>query len=303
MPNTFSQLSDDVAAAIERAAPSVVQVYGHHRPSAGIVVAPELIAAPARALRDDTVSVRLASGDTIEGSVVGHGLTAGIAVVRAAGLTAPALAMAPEPRVGHLAIALGRTWSGGVMASVTNVAVVGGPLRTGRVSQLDRVIRIAQPPHGAFTGGALIDGEGRALGAITGAAIRDTTIVIPAGIAWPLAEQLAQAGGTRQGFIGIGSSAVTLPRQQRGGRRQEHGLLVHAVVPESPADAASILVGDIIVAFDGRPVEEPEALVTLLRGDRAGKAVPLTVIRGVQEHEIAVTIGERPRRERRRAER
>jgi S1-C subfamily serine protease len=208
---------------------------------------------------------------------------------------------APEPRAGHLAVALGRTWSGSIFASVTNVAVVGGPLRTGRVSQLDRVIRIAQPPHGAFSGGALIDGDGRALGMITAFAIRGTAVVIPATIAWPLAAQLAKDGGTRQGFIGIGSASVVLPPRQRGGRNQEHGLLVNAIVPDSPADTASLLVGDIIVAFDGHAVEEPETLVTLLRGDRVGKAVPLTILRGVQEREIVVSVGERARRDRTRS--
>ena len=47
------------------------------------------------------------------------------------------------------------------MATLTNVAVVGGPLRTGRAIEIERVIRIAQPPHGALTGGALVDGDGR----------------------------------------------------------------------------------------------------------------------------------------------
>ncbi|MGH9176148.1 MAG: S1C family serine protease, partial [Vicinamibacterales bacterium] len=271
----------------------------HHRPVSGIVVAENLIVAPARALADDTASVRLADGATVEGAVLGHALAAGIAVVRVPGLAAPPLSPAGDPRVGHLAIAVGRTWSGGVMATVTNVAVVGGPLQTGRASQLERVIRITQAPHGALTGGALIDGEGRALGAITGSAIRGTTVVVPASLAWPLAQQVVQQGGTRQGFIGISSSTVALPERQRSGRAQEYGLLVNTIVDQSPADAAGFLVGDIIVAFDGQAVQEPEALVTLLRGDRVGKAVPLTILRGAELRDVAVTIGDRPRRERR----
>src|SRR5688572_29676401 len=202
MSNVFSQLSNELATAIDRAASSIVQVYGHHRPVAGVVVADNLIAAPARALSNETASVRLPDGSTVEGAVLGHGLTAGIAVVRVDKLSAPPLPVADDPRVGHLAIGIGRTWSGAVMATLTNVVVVGGPLRTSRTSQLERVIRIAQEPHGALTGGALVDGTGRALGIITGSAIRGTTVVVPASIAWPLAQQVAQQGGTRQGFIG-----------------------------------------------------------------------------------------------------
>ena len=76
-------------------------------------------------------------------------------------------------------------------------------------------------------------------------------------------------------------------------------MLVNAVVDQSPADAAGLLVGDVIVAFDGQAIQEPEALVTLLRGDRIGKAVSLTILRGAELRDIPVTIGDRPRRDRR----
>jgi len=296
MSNLFSDLSSSIQAAVERAAASVVQIQGHGRPAAGVVYASDLIIAPARVLSDDTAIVRLPNGNTVEGAVLGHALSMGLGVIRVPNLGVSPLPPADEPKVGHLAIAVGRTWSGSVMATVTNVAVVGGPLRTGRSSQLDRVIRIAQAPHGALTGGALADGEGRALGSLTGTAIRDTTVVVPAQLAWPAADELVAHGGTRQGFIGIGSSAVALPERQRAGRSQEHGLLVTAVVEASPADQASLLIGDIIVGFEGQAVEDPETLVTLLRGDRIGKPVTLTVLRGVKTQDVAVTVGERPRK-------
>jgi S1-C subfamily serine protease len=295
----LSDLSNLLAAAVERAAPAVVQVQGHRRPVAGVVFASDLVAVPARAV-DEAVVVRLHDGSTVEGAVLGYALAAGLGVIRVPGLTAAPLATADEPRVGHLAIAVGRTWSGAVMVSVTNVAVVGGPLRTGRASQIERVIRIAQPPHGAFTGGALIDGEGRALGLITGTDIRGTTVVVPAALAWSAGNDVAAHGGTRQGFIGIGSTTVTLPERQRKGRAQDSGLLVTAIVDGSPADQAGLLIGDVLVALDGQDIGDPETLLTLLRGDRVGKPVSLTILRGVKAEDIAVTVGERPRREARR---
>jgi S1-C subfamily serine protease len=275
-------------------------VQGHRRPVAGVVFADGLVAAPARALGDDVVTVRAPGGATHEGAVLGHALSMGIGVIRVPALGAPPIATSAEPKVGSLAIAIGRTWSGGVMATVTNVAVVGGPLRTGRTSQIERVIRIAQSPHGALSGGALVDGEGRALGLITGSEIRGTTIVLPVTLAFPLAQELAAQGGTRQGFLGIGTSSVRLPARQRDGRAQEFGLLVNGIGSDSPADAAGLLVGDVILSFNGQPVEEPEALVMLLRGDHVGKPVTLTITRGVASLEIPVTVGERPRREPRR---
>jgi S1-C subfamily serine protease len=296
MSNVLSELSSHIADAVDRAAPSVVQVSGHRRPAAGVVFAADLIVAPARALGDDTVVVRRPDGETAEGQVLGHSLAMGVGVIRI-----PELGIAPgqaahEPRVGSLAIAIGRTWSGAVMASVTNVAVVGGPLRTGRSSRIDRVIRIAQRPHGALSGGALADAEGHILGIITGAEIRGTTVVIPATLAFDAAHHIVKRGGTRQGFLGISSIPASIPDRQRDGHAQEHGLLVTAIVDNSPADAAGLLVGDLILAFAGERIEDPESLATLLRGDHIGHAVTLSVLRGVKRQDVAVTIGERPHR-------
>jgi S1-C subfamily serine protease len=296
MANLFSDLSNTIAAAVERGAASVVQVFSHRRPSAGVVFAPELVAAPARALGDDTAVVRLPNGDTVEGQVLGHALFAGVGVVRVPKLTIAPGTAAPEPRVGSLAIAIGRTFSGSVMATVTNVAVVGGPLRTVGSRSLDRVIRIAQPPHGALTGGALVNGDGQILGVITSAEIRGTTVVIPATLAWDAAHHIVQRGGTRQGFLGISSMAVSLPKPQREGHTAERGLLVTAIAADSPASTAGLLIGDVIVGFGGTAVDDPESLVMLLRGDHIGKPVSVSLLRGVKRQDVTITVGERPRR-------
>jgi serine protease Do len=297
MSDTFSSLSNGLADAVERASAAIVQVHGHRRPAAGVVFGPDLILAPAQVLENDVTTVRVPSGATHEGAVLGRAFSMGLAVIRVKDLGAVPLEVAPEPRVGHLALAVGRTYSGGIMATLTNVAVVGGPLRTGRTSELERVIRIAQSPHGALTGGALVDGAGRALGVITGTDIRGTTVVIPAALAWGIGEQIVRQGGTKQGFLGVSSTTVALPERQRGGRSQTHGLLVTGVVKGAPADTAGILVGDVILALDGRAVEEPEALLMLLRADRSAAASTLTVLRAGELREVGVTIGERPVRE------
>lgn len=290
--NTWTSLSTDIAAAVAKAAPSVVQVHGHRRVAAGVVVANEVIVTPA-ATDADTIAV-LADGQTFEGAVLGR-INGGLTVVRVAGLNRPPLAAADEPVPGHLAVALGRTWSGGVMATLAPVSVVGGPLRTGRASSLERVIRIQQAPHGALNGGVLIDASGRALGIITAMAIRGTTVVIPASIAWPAATTAVTDGGIKQGFIGVSSLPVPLPERQRAGRQQTSGLLVTHVAPQSPADTSGLLVGDVIVGLGGEAVDDAEALVTRLRGTHIGTAVPVTVIRGTTAVDVSVSIGERPK--------
>jgi S1-C subfamily serine protease len=295
MKDILSTLSSELAHAAEQAAASVVQVAARRRPVAGLVVAEDLLVTPAQHLDDDVVIVRRGDGHTAEGSVLGRSPATGLAVVRVANLGVPPARSGAEPRVGHLAVAVGRTWSGGVFAQFTSVAVVGGPLRTGRTSEIPRVIRIASAPHGALTGGVLADGDGRALGLITAGAIRGTTIVIPADLAIAAARDVAAQGGARQGFIGISSTSVNLPARQRGSRTQEYGLLVTGLVEGSPADQAGLFVGDVIVGFEGEPVQEPEQLVMRLRGDRVGKAVAVTVLRGGVAEDVSLTVGERRR--------
>lgn len=295
MPDIFASLSSQIAHAAEQAAASVVQVHARRRPVAGVAFAEDLVVTPAPHVDEEGVLIRRGDGHTIEGTVLGRHAGTGLVVVRAPSLGVPPARPAPEPKVGHLAVAVGRTWSGGLFGTVTSVAVVGGPLRTGRASEIARVIRVAASPHGALTGGALADGDGRVLGVVTSAAIRGTTVVIPMDLATAAGAEVVAQGGTRQGYLGISSTSVNLPARQRAGRSQEYGLLVTGVVDGGPADAAGLFVGDIIVAFDGDLVLEPEQLVTRLRGDRTGQVAVLSLLRGGGVQEVPVTIGVRAR--------
>jgi S1-C subfamily serine protease len=293
--STWSSLSHEISAAVEQAAPSIVQVHGRRRVAAGLVVAENVILTPA-AVDDDKVAVHAGNGQAVEGVVLGRIGHMGLTVLRVDGLGLRPVTPADDAKPGHLAVAVGRTWSGNVMAMLAPIAVVGGPLRTGRASEIERVIRIQQSPHGALNGGALVDASGRVLGIITSVAIRGTTVVIPASLAFAAATRVAADGGTKQGFLGVSSMPVAIPERQRAGRSESVGLLVNQVSRQSPADAAGLLVGDVIVAFDGEPVHDGEELVTRLRGNRIGKAVPVTVLRGASAVDVSVTVGERPSR-------
>lgn len=291
MSDIFSTLSSELADAVSAIEPSIVQLHGR-RPVAGVVFDHELVLAPANALSHDVVAVRASDGRTFEGSVLGVG-DAGVAVVRVPGLTAPAARPGGEPRVGELALAVGRTWSGNVFSSLAPVSVVGGPLRMGRRSEIARVVRVGIPPHGALVGGALVSAGGVFLGLVTGAAIRGTTVVIPASIAVAAAREVVGRGAVRHGFIGVTSLPVALASPQRLDGR-ERGVLITGVSPDGPAASAGLLVGDVIVAFDGTTVADHDDLLACLSGDRIGQSANLTVVRGDLARAVAVTVGERP---------
>ena len=139
MTDVLTALSSQLATAADTAGASIVQVQAHRRPVAGVVCDTDLVLSPGVAVQDGVVSVRRGDGQTFEGTVLGRNAATGLTVVRVSGLGAPAATTAPEPRAGHMALAVGRTWSGGLFSALAPVSVVGGPLRTGRSSEIARV--------------------------------------------------------------------------------------------------------------------------------------------------------------------
>jgi S1-C subfamily serine protease len=291
---TFSnQLADAVAAA----SPSVVQVQGRRRPASGLVYADNVVLTTVRALgRDDGLHVRSDDGRTLDAELAGWDPSTGLAVLRVADLGMKPIAPGAAPRVGHLALAVARSWSNVVTASAGIVSVIGGPLPTGRRRAIDEVIRTTAPMHDGFSGGAFLDTSGGLLGVATAAAIRGLGVVIPASIAWKTAATVLEHGSLKRGYLGLAGQPVTLPEHQRPADGRDEALLVIGVTNGSPADAAGILVGDVLLDFDGHAIGSPEDLLDLLVGDRVGRQVPIRARRGGAVIDLAVTVGERPAR-------
>jgi S1-C subfamily serine protease len=245
--------------------------------------------------REDGLHVRRDDGRTLDAELAGWDPTTGLAVLRANGLETASLTPAvTAPRVGHLALAVARSWSNVVTASAGIVSVIGGPLPTGRRRSIDQVIRTTAPMHDGFAGGAFLDTAGGLIGIATAASIRGLGVVIPAAIAWKTAATVLEHGSLKRGFLGLAGQPVALPDNQKGGDGREQALLIVGVTAGSPAAAAGILVGDLLLEFDGHAVEAPEELLDLLLGDRVGRAVVLKVLRGGKPAELTVTVGERP---------
>lgn len=293
----LSSFSNQLADAVAAAAPSVVQVQGRRRPASGLVYADGVVLTTVRALgREDGLRVRRDDGQTLDAELAGWDPTTSLAVLRVAGLgTAPIAPAKTAARVGHLALAVARSWSNAVTASAGIVSVIGGPLPTGRRRAIDEVIRTTAPMHDGFAGGAFLDTSGGLLGIATAAAIRGLGVVIPASIAWKTAATVLEHGSLKRGYLGIAGQPVEgarpLDDPNQSGRT---ALLVVGVTTGSPAADAGVLIGDVMLTFDGHPIESPEDLLDLLVGDRVGRAVTVSVLRGGKAMELSVKVGERP---------
>jgi len=247
--------------------------------------------------REDGLHVRRHDGQTLDAELAGWDPATSLAVLKVAGLGARPIAPAGgTARVGQLALAIARSWSNAVTASAGIVSIIGGPLPTGRRRAIDQVIRTTAPMHDGFAGGAFVDPTGALLGIATAAAIRGLGVVIPAGIAWKTASTLLEHGSLKRGYLGIAGQPVALSEQQSTAHGRDDGLLIVGVTSGSPAAAAGVNVGDLVLEFDGKPIHSPEDLLDLLLGDRVGRPVRLKLLRGGAAVDVDVTVGERPAR-------
>src|SRR6266852_905565 len=111
--STLTSISNQMADAVAAVGGSVVQVQGRRRPASGTVYAPDVVLTTARSVgREEGVSVRTPDGRVIEAELAGWDAATHLAVLRAPGLNTPHATMAETPaRVGHLALAVARSWS------------------------------------------------------------------------------------------------------------------------------------------------------------------------------------------------
>lgn len=295
MSSTLTELSNHLADAVDKAAPSVVQVQGRKRPGSGVVYESGVVVTNARTLgSDDGLKVRSAAGATFDATLAGWDPATGLAVLRVPGLdAAPIDVSSAPPRPGHFAVGVARSWSGAVTASTGTVAVIGGPLATGRRQRIEEVIRTTAPMHDGFAGGAFLNTEGALIGIPTAASIRGLRVVIPARIAWETTARVLREGHARRGYLGIAAQQVRLTDTQRAVESRDTALLVVGVTPGSPAATGGVLVGDLLLDFAGTPLESSESLLDLLTGDRIGTTVSLRVLRGTTAQSLDLVVGER----------
>ena len=296
MTSSLLSLSNDLADLSTAKSAAIVQVLGARRPASGVIHGPDTILTTGRAIgREDGVRVRIGDAAAIEAEMVGWDAATGIAVIR----TGVKLDIAPpqfsetEPRTGQFVLALARSWSHAITASAGVVAVVGGPLRTGRRRAIARVIRVTAPMHDGFAGGGLFDAAGQLTGITTAAVIRGFGVAIPASIAKTSAEHILATGGSR-GFIGVAVQPIHAPAAHKADGR-ERALIVVGVTPGSPAEAAGLIVGDVILDFAGTRIESTEDLLDRLTGDRVGQKIALKTLHGGAVRDVDVVVARRPR--------
>jgi len=296
----LAALSDDLAAAVETAGRSVVAVHARRRiPASGVVWQPGVVVAAHHTIqRDDDIGVTLHDGTTVQASLAGRDPSTDLAVLKLGeGGTAPPIAPAADPiRAGQLMLALGRPGAA-VTASLGIVSAVGGEWRTWQGGTIDQFVRLDLSIYDGFSGGPLVNANGRVAGINTSGLARAAAIAIPSRTVERVMKQLLERGHVARGWLGIATQPVRLPPTFRrsAGVESEIGLVVVSVEPDSPAERGGVLIGDVLLALDDRPVSEPGDVTAVLGAERIGRPAVLRVARGGRAEQLNVTVGERPR--------
>jgi serine protease Do len=77
----------------------------------------------------------------------------------------------------------------------------------------------------------------------------------------------------------------------------EHGVIVLSVQPQGPAEKGGLVLGDILLSINGKPVQDVDDIQQALSGSAIGATLPVTLLRGGERTERSIVVEERPRRQ------
>ncbi len=287
--SVLSELQESVAAVAGAVGPSVVGIGSRLRGS-GVVVADGRVLTNAHNLRGAEVTVRFADGRTERGAVKGVDWDGDLAVIEIDTTGAPAIAWsAGNATIGSAVFAAAATPSGGPRVSFGFVSSVARAFRGPGGRRISGSVEHTAPLAPGSSGSPLLDADGALLGLNTNRVGEGFYLALPADAAFQARVDALARGETKdRPRLGIAVAPAHVARRLRRsvGLPEREGILVRGVEDGSPAEAAGIAEGDLLVAAGGTPITDVDALHELLRG--ATFPLELTLVRGAEERTLTV---------------
>jgi S1-C subfamily serine protease len=286
-----------VTTAAARVAPSVVNVEVGRGVGSGFVFTPDgLILTNSHVVNGAAVvHVTLIDGRRLLADVIGDDPDSDLAVVRvtAADLQAVELGDSATLVPGQVVLAIGNPFGfqHTVTAGVVSALGRGLRARTGRL--MDNVIQTDAALNPGNSGGPLVTSIGRVVGVNTAVIAGGQGIAFAVSIntARDVIGALLRDGRVRRAALGVSAQTTPIPRRFVHDHvlPYDRGVLISEVQPGSPADAAGLRAGDILIDVGGTPVATVDALQRELTGDRIDRPVPLRILRaGTPRRVVAV---------------
>jgi S1-C subfamily serine protease len=269
---------------------------GRRRGATALRLRDDLAIASHRALPgDDDVAITLPDDSPTHAEILGRDPGSDLVVLRLhdAPPVDPLDARDPDTvAVGELVLVVarpGRT----LRAALGMIGVAGEATRTPSGTTLDRWLEIDRDLPRGFSGGVVVDLDGRPLGLATRGLAEGAGVVVPGGTLLRVADQIAQHGRVPHGYLGVGVFPARLPKPLRDQLGQRGALAVVGVSDSGPAATAGLQVGDLILQVGGRPVGNPMQLRAELL-ERSGETLDVRILRGGAAQDLRITAGTRP---------
>jgi serine protease Do len=245
------------------------------------------------------VTVTMSDGRELPAKVVGTDPDTDLAVLKVDAdkpLPYVEFADSDKVRVGDPVIAIGNPF--GLGDSVT-AGIVSAEHRVIGAGRFDDFMQIDAPINHGNSGGPTFDLEGKVIGINT--AINSPTggnvgigFAIPSDLAQPIVQDLREHGHVVRGWLGVYIQGIDEDLAKNLDLGDQKGALVAQVTPDSPAAAAGLEQGDVILAYNGEPIKELRDLTSKVADTDPGKSAEMKVWRDGKEMNVDVEIGNTP---------
>jgi len=246
----------------------------------------------------EEIRVELSDHRVYPASLVGSDPPSDLAVLKVDERNLPVLGMgdSDRARVGDVVLAIGNPL--GLEQTVT-AGIISAKGRSTGLSDgsFEDFLQTDAPINQGNSGGALVSASGELIGinsqilSPTGGNI-GIGFAIPVNMAKNVMDQLVRNGSVRRGSLGVTIQSLTSEAIARLGLQNARGALVNSVVSGGPAERAGVQPGDVITAFNGNAIGDPNSLRNAVAATAPGTQVGLTLWRNGREQQVRLTLGE-----------
>ena len=248
----------------------------------------------------DEIEILLSDGRKLPALVVGSDPETDLAVIKVDAEKLPSITFAATDTldVGDVVLAIGNPF--GVGQTVTQGIVSALGRNHLGINTYENFIQTDASINPGNSGGALIDTDGNLVGINSAIYSRSggsmgIGFAIPASLAKQVMEQIASTGSVTRGWIGIEAQDITPELAESFKLDGAEGSLIAGVLRDSPADAAGIKSGDVLLAINNRAVTDSSGMLNIIAVLKPNEKAVLTIVRSGKEMRVTVVIGKRPK--------
>jgi serine protease Do len=243
----------------------------------------------------DQITVTLSDDTTLQAQVIGRDAVTDLALLKIDAKTPLPAANwgdSSKTKVGDWVLAIGNPF--GLGGTVT-AGIISATARDIHSGPYDDYLQTDASINRGNSGGPMFNLAGEVIGINTaiyspsGGSI-GIGFAIPTALAQPIIDQLKTTGKVERGWIGARIQPVTDEIAESLGLDKARGALIASIDPASPATQAGLKPGDVILGYDGKPVDRSRQLPRLVADSAVDKPIKVTIWRDGKEAEVALTV-------------